>query len=102
VLIDPALAWLDEEKTDLEGVALGRRQALECLKRELVQEISQPGVGERSLGWDRLAGEDAKTSLARERNSLSPERGLTDARLSIEDEAGGLRAGAIAEVPEGS
>jgi hypothetical protein len=102
VLVDCALARLDEEKADLESVALRRRQALERLEREFVQQISQPGESEGSLGWGRFAGKDTKTSLARECDSLSPERGFTDARLSVKEETGWSCAGTIQEVLESS
>ena len=84
--VDGASGRVLDEERDLERAAAWRRQGREHLVESAVEQVAEPGVGERALGLGRTGREHAEPAPARVLDGRAPERRLADPRRTFERE----------------
>ena len=79
------------EQRDLQRAPLGRRQIRDRVLELGLEQISECGVRQRSLGLGGTRLEHAEAALARRLDRSPPQRRLADARLTLEQQRGRAR-----------
>ncbi len=83
-----AVRFLEQER-DLQRPPLRRRQPGQRHFEDVAEQIREPGETELCLRLARPGGENREAALLGPLDSLSPEPGLADPRLALEEEPAG-------------
>src|SRR5258706_15914989 len=69
-------------------MALDSRQDCDLLRRYVAEEVGQPVEDQAPLGLRRRREQNAHAAVARQDECGAPQRGLADARIPIDEQAG--------------
>ena len=79
---------LGPQDRDVQGVALDRGERRHPIGADLRQEVREPAEGQLALGFGGCRAEDDRAALLRPVDRGSPDRGLADPGLTVDDQAG--------------
>ena len=84
--VDRLLRVVPQEQGDLERAPPRCRQLGQHVGERVLEQVSQPGMGDSELDLGGPGGEDAQPALPRRLDTGEPERRLPDPGLALQDE----------------